>query len=125
MDKKRRLWLAELRAAEKKPRVLVHVPEPTVDDRETCVMCEAQTEKWLFPENAPICSQQCLDEYLEDPTVYDPRGLHTLKIVVVAPKKPRSRAKKKKKRWEPSEEEIAEMQDRIAASRRKRTDEDG
>ncbi|HET6493839.1 MAG TPA: hypothetical protein VFH61_00560 [Thermoleophilia bacterium] len=116
VDKKRRLWLADLRAAEKRPRVLVHVPEPVASDRENCVMCDASTENWLYPENAPICGPDCLDKYLVDPSVYDPRGLHTLKVIMPE-KKPRKVSKPK--RWEPSEDEIEVMRERIKERREK------
>jgi hypothetical protein len=120
MDKKRRAWLADLREAEKRPRVLVHVHEPIVSDRENCVICENRTENWLFPENAPVCDDACLVKYLEDPSVYDPRGLHTLKVIS-APKKPRKRLRPT--RWEPSESDIADIQQRIRDKRTKKPDE--
>ena len=114
VDKKRRLWLADLRAAEKRGRVLIDEdPARTLPLYETehCVMCNVKTTLWLQPENTPLCGHECLDKYLEDPSVYDPRGLHTLKVIV--PPKVRARKKAPSKRWEPSDADILRMQGRI------------
>jgi hypothetical protein len=130
----RSIWLKELREAEKKPRILVEEenPAPFPSDREQCVICGKRTTTWLHPENAPLCSNDCLAAYLKDPTVYDPRELHSRPSPRLVneeepkppppppPKKPR--AKRKSSRWEPDEDFIKEAQDRIAGRRRGKDD---
>lgn len=124
MEERRRQWLRELREAQKKPRVLFNEdPNGTLPSWETecCVICKKRTTFWLMPENAPLHDGECLEKYLKDPSVYDPRGLHNVKVII-PPKQPRRRPTKPK-RWEPSEEEVEVMQKRIAKQRR--GDDDG
>ena len=80
-DADRKRWAAELKAAKKKPRVLTKEPDDEpYGGLEACVTCRRRTRFWLQPENAPLCSAEtspgCLEEYLEDPSVYDPRSLY-------------------------------------------------
>jgi hypothetical protein len=131
----RHKWLAELVKAEQGPRVLTPEETPTKQsDREQCVICERKTTTWLHPENAPICSDACLAVYLRDPSVYDPRELHLRPaprlvvdqgIRVADPPKPAPKKRRKKKnRWEPSDEYVAKAQARIRAEMEARKKDD-
>lgn len=71
-DHRWRGWRYELRLAERKPRVLEHGGYGFED----CVICSTETDLWLQPENAPLCSDGCKAKYLHNPRVYDPRGLY-------------------------------------------------
>ena len=131
-------WLTELAKAERTTRVLTPEENPArlPAEREQCVICDKRTKTWLQPENAPICSDDCLEIYLRDPTIYDPRELHVRpaprlvvdKGVRVAdppkPKKKKTRRRKKPGRWEPSDEYIAKVQAKIREEReaRKKSD---
>ena len=131
-DRDRHRWLLELAEAEKKPRLLIEEENPPVSwEREQCVICDKRTAQWLLPENAPLCDQSCLELYLKDPSVWDPRELHARPVprlvvdegkVVAKPPKPvkkKPRRRKKPGRWEPSDEYIAEAQARITKRRKK------
>jgi hypothetical protein len=78
---RRQNWLKELKEAQKAPRLLEVDDDPYLRrfGYERCVICDKETEFWLMPENAPLCSKECMQEYLKDPTVYDPRELYTKK----------------------------------------------
>jgi len=120
-DTRKQKWIADLREAEQRPRVLVSemiegCSEPPNYDKEKCCICEKRTLLWLQPENAPLCSGTCLKKYIEDPAVYDPRGLYEGREPVSTKK----RAPRKPRRWEPSEDEITEIQQRIASRRKTR-----
>ena len=131
MTTERHTWLKELRDAEKSPRFLTEekMPPSFPSEREQCIICDKRTIHWLLPENAPLCGDDCLTIYLKNPAVYDPRDLHSrpspriVEKVKVAPK-PKKRAVRRKRpgRWEPSDTEIKEMQDRISARRRPKND---
>ena len=45
-----------------------------------CIICGSPTTWRIQPENAPLCdNKQCPIEYLKNPSVYDPKGLHDYK----------------------------------------------
>lgn len=122
MDHNRKKWLVELARASRSDRVLSPEENPAIlpDEREQCVICDQRTKTWLMPENAPLCSPKCLDTYLQDPSVYDPRELHVrpsprLVAEVQVADEPRRR---KSGRWEPSPEYIAQAQARIRDRRK-------
>jgi len=134
MRDRRNEWLKELREVEKRPRVLTTEDRPPrmPSEREQCIICDKRTTTWLQPENAPLCSMNCLDVYIQDPSVYDPRELHSRPSprlvfengkpvaapspIAEKPARPKStRRRRKPGRWEPTEEEIAAMQARIRA----------
>ena len=131
-------WLKELAEAKKNARFLtLQEDSPPPWDRERCVICEKMTLSWLQPENAPLCEEECMRLYIKNPTVYDPRELYNKAqhLVLVkpvpelAPKPapvlkptPEPAPKRKKRlsgRWEPSEKDIREMQERVAKRKRK------
>lgn len=73
----RKRWRKEIR--EKIKRRLVKDPDPELVNIavECCVICSAKTHYWLMPENAPLCvGTECMGRYLENPRVYDPRGIY-------------------------------------------------
>lgn len=118
-------WLEELIAARQGPRKLVQQDDDSAPwDRELCVICDSRTLLWLQPENAPICSPECLDTYLHDPTVYDPRELYTTADPAVLVPEDRVKVSKTKARrsrpgrWEPDDSWIRDAQKRIAKARR-------
>lgn len=118
MPSERDSWLAEL-ASQGKNRPLVQQEDTNIApwDQERCVICNSRTLLWLQPENAPICSEECLEAYLKDPSVYDPRELHgkgTPATVEPKPPKPKRRRRRKPGRWEPTDAEIEAMQARVA-----------
>jgi len=78
----KREWREEIKARDGKRPKLVAEERPWIDEAENCVICNTMTRHWLFPENAPLCPAPafCLDKYLADPTVYDPRGLNIKKV---------------------------------------------
>ncbi len=71
-------WRNQLKTQQshKSRKLEVHEPSVKGDDFEDCVICDKPTLRWLYPENAPLCGDACLNIYLKDPTVYDPRGLY-------------------------------------------------
>lgn len=87
-DERHKRWLAELKKAQKKPRVLIKGPAGE-DCMENCVMCGKITTSWLMPENAPLCSgSNCLAAYVKNPSVYDPRGLYPKQVKAPPPDEP-------------------------------------
>ena len=129
-------WLRELREAEKSPRRIVEEDKPPrlFSEREQCVICDKRTASWLHPENAPLCSDDCLALYLADPSVYDPRELHSrpsprlvqtesapAKATAPKPEAKPPRRRKKPGRWEPSDAFIEKIQRDI---RRRRGEEE-
>jgi hypothetical protein len=106
-------WRKEIKSTDGKERHLTPLEDSIVaDDYEHCVICDKPTTYWLLPENAPLCSRQCLSAYLKDPKVYDPRGIYDVEIVQT--RSGRKAARRRKGKWEPSEEWIEAAQARIA-----------
>ena len=123
MEDDRNKWLLELELAKKSPRNLTKEDDLPPWDQERCVICDQRTLFWLHPENAPICTLDCVEKYLQNPCVYDPRELYgkseTVASVVTKAPKPKKRRRRKPGRWDPSDADIAAMQERVAKQRQK------
>lgn len=78
-------WKTEIRARGGRKPKLEPDERPWIGDGEDCCICDGPTRYWLHPENVPLCPapKDCLDEYLKDPTIWDPRGLHIKKTKVL------------------------------------------
>lgn len=78
-------WRAQINARDGRRPKLEPEERPWIGPAEDCVICDEPTRHWLQPENVPLCPppKDCLEEYMKNPSVWDPRRLHVVKKKVL------------------------------------------